>query len=112
MMPMLGDLLAAARNTTGAFAGWLEASDPALMARVKQASERAGETPTAFVRAAVHDYTCFASDEEWTMLSSRLRDSADPGETCLLAMVRWRLAAADARDPTAHDEGSRHEHHP
>lgn len=112
MMPMLGDLLAAARKTTGAFPGWLEASDPALMARVKQASERARETPTAFVRAAVHDYTCYASDEEWTMLTSRLRDSADPGETCLLAMVHWRLAAGDARHPTAHEEVRRHEHHP
>lgn len=110
-MPMLGDLLAAARYTTGAFAKCLEASDPALMARVKQASERAGETPTAFVRAAVHDYTCFASDEEWTMLTSRLRNSLDPGETCLLAMVHWHLAAADARLPRDHDEGNRHEHH-
>ena len=111
-MPMLGDLLTTARNITGAFAGWLEASDPALMARVKQACESAGETPTEFVRAAVHDYTCFASDEEWMMLTSRLRDSADPGETCLLAMVHWRLAAADAHHPIAHDEGSRHEHRP
>lgn len=110
MMPMLGDLLAAARNTTGTFPGWLEASDPALMARVKQASEHASETPTAFVRAAVHDYTRHASDEEWTMLTSRLRDSADPGESCLLTMVRWHLAATDARHLTAHDEGGRHEH--
>ena len=112
MMPMLGDLLATARYATGAFAKCLEASDPALMARVKQASERAGETPTAVVRNAVHDYTCYASDEEWTMLTSRLRNSADPGETCLLAMVHWRLGAADAHHPTTHDEGNRHEHHP
>ncbi|HSM10811.1 MAG TPA: hypothetical protein VK827_04500 [Lysobacter sp.] len=109
---MLGDLLAGARNITGAFPGWLETSDPALMAQVAQASARAGETPTQYVRGAVHDYTCFASDEEWTMLTSRLRDSPDPGEACLLAMVHWRLAATDARRPTAHDEGSRHEHHP
>ena len=112
MMPMLGDMLASARTVTGAFPGWLEASDPALMARLEQASARAGETPTQYVRGAVHDYTRFASDAEWTTLTSRLRDSADPGETCLLAMVHWRLGAADAHHPTSHDEGIRHEHHP
>lgn len=109
---MLGDLLATARDTTGAFPRWLKFSDPELLARIEQAGERTGETPTAFVRAAVHDYARLASDEEWSTLTSRLRDSTDPGGTCLLAMVRWRLAEADARRPPDHDEANRHEHHP
>ena len=90
-MPMLGDLLAAARASAGAFQGWLEASDPGLAAQVDTAAAREGLTPAGFVRAAVADFSRFAAEEDWATLTSSIRDNADPGTVCLLAMVHWRL---------------------
>jgi hypothetical protein len=90
-MPMLGDLLAAARASAGAFQGWLDASDPELAAQVAIAAAREPVTPAGFVRAAVADFSRFASEEDWATLTSSIRDNADPGTVCLLAMVHWRL---------------------
>jgi hypothetical protein len=107
MMPMLGDLLAAARGSAGEFQAWLAAADPELAARVETAADQAGESPTGFVRGAVADFARFASEEDWATLTSRLRGSGDPGTACLLAMVQWRLAAGDAcaHSPMTVDEG-------
>lgn len=98
-MAMLGDILAAARASSGAFARWLEAEDPAVAARVDRAAAALGETPTGFVRAAVVDFSEAASEEDWADLTARLRDSHDPGTACLLAMTRWRLTEFDRRHP-------------
>jgi hypothetical protein len=96
-MPMLGDLLATARNSAGAFQAWLAASDPELAARVVDAAAREGNSPTAFVRAAVSDFSRFASEEDWATLTSRLQGgNDDPGTVCLAAMVEWRIEALDA----------------
>jgi hypothetical protein len=103
-MPMLGDLLAAARNSAGAFQAWLAASDPELAARVAKA---AGDSPATFVRTAVSDFNRFASEEDWATLTSWLRGgSDDPGMVCLVAMVEWRLEAlyAHARHHSELDE--------
>lgn len=94
-MAMLGDVLAAARHSSGAFQAWLQATQPNLMARIRQAADPANETPTAFVRAAIADFARFASEEDWATLTSRIRNSDDPGNACLLVMVQWRLDAAD-----------------
>ena len=111
-MPMLGDLLAAARNGAGGFQEWLKASDPELAAQVTLAAERIGVTPTGYVRAAIADFTRFAAEEDWATLTSSLRDNSDPGTICLLAMVHWRLNAAGC-DGHAHihqdAEGASHE---
>jgi hypothetical protein len=93
-MPMLGDLLAAARASAGGFQSWLEASDPALAAEVEGAAGKEGLTPAGFVRSAVSDFSRFAAEEDWATLVSSLRDSDDPGTICLLAMVHWRLTAS------------------
>ena len=90
-MAMLGDLLAAARDASGDFQAWLEASDPDLAAAVVGAASREGLTPAGFVRAAVADFSRFASEEDWATLTSSIRDSGDPGTVCLHAMVHWRL---------------------
>ena len=37
------------------------------------------------------DFNRFAPEEDWATLTSSLRDTDDPGTTCLLAMVHWRL---------------------
>ena len=93
-MPMLGDMLAAARNSSSGFQAWLGKSDPALAAEVAEAASRNALTPTGYVRAAVADFARFASEEDWATLTSSLRDSEDPGTICLLVMVHWRLTAS------------------
>ena len=106
-MPMLGDLLAAARNSAGAFQAWLAASDPELAARVAEAAAHEGDSPAAFVRAAVSDFSRFASEEDWATLTLGLRSGGDdPGTVCLVAMVEWRLEVlyAHARHHLEHDE--------
>ena len=103
-MPMMGDLLAAARDRTGGFLAWLRASDPALAGQVEAAAASSQMTPTGYVRAAVADFTRHAPEEDWATLTSSMRDSDDPGTICLLAMVHWRLTA---RACEAHS----HNHH-
>ncbi len=92
-MPMLGDMLAAARDASVGFLAWLRASEPALAAQVEAAAVATGMSPTGYVRAAVSDFSRFASEEDWATLTSSMRDSDDPGTICLLAMVHWRLNA-------------------
>lgn len=90
---MLGDLLAAARNGAGQFEEWLRAADPALAGELAGAAAREGLSPTSYGRAAVADFARLASEEDWATLISAIRDDPDPGSTCLLAMVHWRLTA-------------------
>lgn len=92
---MLGDILAAARNSSGRFQGWLTASDPELAAQVAERAAADGVGPASYVRAAVAGFASRASEEDWATLTSSMRDSDDPGTTCLLAMVHWRLSAPD-----------------
>ncbi len=90
-MPILGDMLAAARDSTGGFQAWMLRSDPDLARQVVAAAGQCELTPTGYVRAAVADFARFASEEDWATLTSSLRDTGDPGTVCLLAMVHWRL---------------------
>ena len=92
-MSTLGDILGAARRSAGNFQTWLTDSDPALAQRVAATAQQTGLSPTGYVRAAVADFSRFASEEDWATLVSTMRDSADPGTDCLLAMVDWRLTA-------------------
>ena len=97
-MPMLGDLLAAARASTGSFQAWLEGADPDLAAQVSAAAAREGLSPAGFVRAAVADFSRLASEEDWATLVSSMRDGEDPGTVCLIAMVHWRLTVRSCGD--------------
>jgi hypothetical protein len=92
-MPMLGDLLAAARDGAGNFQPWLKVADPELAATVEAAAGAAAITPTSYIRAAISDFARYASEEDWATLTSTLKRSEDPGTACLLAMVDWRLTA-------------------
>ncbi|WP_395623188.1 hypothetical protein [Sphingomonas daechungensis] len=92
-MPMLGDMLAAARDSSGHFQAWLERSDPELANEVQRVSETQGMTPTGYVRSAMSDFNRFASEEDWATLTSSLKTTDDPGTLCLLGMVHWRLTA-------------------
>lgn len=99
-MLTLGDLLGAARRSAGAFQAWIEAADPALAEEVRLAAARGGESPAAFARAAIADFTRFADEETWASLTSRLHRADDPGLACLGTMVRWRLSVGGCESHT------------
>jgi hypothetical protein len=90
-MVMLGDLLGAARDSAGAFEAWLTTTNPDLAAQVARAAAKEQVTFTSYVRQAVANFSRLANDEDWATLTSAMRDDADPGTTCLLGMVHWRL---------------------
>lgn len=92
-MPMLGDILAAARKSSSGFEVWLDRCDPELGEKVKRAAEQHGVSVTGYVRGAIADFNRVAPEEDWATLTSSLRDTDDPGTTCLIAMVHWRLTA-------------------
>ena len=111
-MPMLGDLLAAARASASGFQPWLEKADPVLAASVAAAAAGDGLSPAGFVRVAVADFSRLAAEEDWATLVSSMRDDEDPGTVCLLAMVHWRLTVRGCGDHSFHDrhhEGAGHE---
>lgn len=101
-MPMLGDLLAAARNGAGEFAAWLRLANPELAAGVDAAAAAEAMSPTGYVRAAIADFARFASEEDWAALTSTLKRSEDPGTACLVAMVDWRLTARACTQHSPH----------
>ena len=92
-MVMLGDILAQARRSTTGLRDWLQDADPPLMARIETEAARLGESPTAFVRAAIADFDRLATEEDWATLTSGLRNTWDPGRVFLAGMVKWRLAS-------------------
>jgi hypothetical protein len=94
-MPMLGDILASARHSAAGLEQWLSAHHPVLLEMIAAAAVREGTTVGGFARTAVADYAQYAGEEDWATLTSRLRDSGDPGSACLLAMLEWRLAITD-----------------
>lgn len=103
-MTTLGDILAAARNSSSGFQSWLQASDANLAARVTDAAAVHGFSPTGYVRSAISDFSRFASEEDWATVVSSIRDADDPGTTCLLAMVDWRLTARGCDAHNHHEQ--------
>jgi hypothetical protein len=100
-MATLGDMLGSARRSAAGFQKWAEAAAPELVDDVKEATAGSDECFTGFVRAAIADFGRFADAEDWAQLSRMVRNSDDPGLACLVAMVRWRLAALDGRGQAA-----------
>lgn len=92
---MLGDILAMARGSAAGMARWLEATNPEMHEHVSGVADRMGVTMAMFIRRAVADFARAASEDDWATLMSALRESSDPGRTCLHAMLHWRLAAPD-----------------
>jgi hypothetical protein len=103
-MPMLGDILSNARRSAVDVEQWLKASDHQLFRHLAEAAAAEGVSVHGFVRMAVADFGQFATEEDWTTLVARLRDSDVPGVTCLIAMLKWRRALADMTTETALSE--------
>jgi hypothetical protein len=96
----MGDIMAAARRSAAGVEGWLRKTDRGLATRLAGAAAAEGESVAAFVRIAVADFSRHASEDDWATLLSRLRDDPEPGTTCLVTMLRWRLDAAEAQPAT------------
>lgn len=101
-MAMLGDILAAARDSSSGFEAWLECGDPELGEKVRAAATAQGVSVTGFVRGAISDFNRLAPEEDWASLTSSLRDTDDPGTTCLLGMVHWRLTVRGCAEHSTH----------
>ena len=100
-MALLGDILGAARDASPGFQEWLERSDPVLADAVTRAAAAQGMSEIGYVRMAISDFNRFASEEDWATLTSSLKASDDPGTTCLVAMVHWRLTARGCSEHSA-----------
>src|SRR5690606_10198113 len=72
---MLGDILAAARNSSGRFLRWLAHCDPDLSDQVTDRAAKEGIGPASFVRVAVADFAAHAAEEDWATLTSSLREA-------------------------------------
>lgn len=95
-MAMLGEIISEARRPGARFESWIAAREPSLAGTLADEARDDRNTPAGFARAAVAHFARFAPEEDWTHLTSRLRDGDDPGMTCLSTMVAWRLARAAA----------------
>ena len=78
------------------------AAEKTEVARYSSAVDRAFALARRRIRQsgtfmAVADFSRLASEEDWASLVSALRDSADPGRLCLMAMVDWRLTATNCQ---------------
>jgi hypothetical protein len=101
-MAILGDILAAARHSSGRLEQWLREADPELAKETASAASAHGLPVSGYARMAIADFSRLANEEDWATLMSSLRESADPGSTCLAAMVHWRLTASACK---AHSPG-------
>jgi peptidyl-prolyl cis-trans isomerase C len=72
---------------------WLEATDPEISMRLRDAAVETGVTPAAYVRAVVADFVNRATDEHWTRLISAARDGADPAQAALALIMKANLEA-------------------
>lgn len=96
---MLGEMLAAARDSGADLEDWLGRSDPALREELAAAAEREGVSPAGYVRQAVADFSARASGDDWASLTSRMHDAPNPGRACLVVMLRWRLRQSAGAQP-------------
>lgn len=106
-MKTLGDMLGQAKRSAAGFQAWIEAADPDLAGEVRTATGRSGDSVASFARAAMADFNRLADEEDWAALTRIVRDDPDPGAACLVAMVRWRLAAKSCDAHSAHGHEDR-----
>ena len=89
---MLGEVLAAARNSGDGIKDWLAPAEPEIWDALGKAAEAEGMDHAAFARMAVADFSNNAPEDDWATMMGRIRDAQDPGQACLLSMITWRLS--------------------
>lgn len=99
---MLGDVLAAARNSGAGLEDWLAPVEPEIWAALGEAAEAEGVDHATYARMAVADFSNQAPEEDWATLMGRIRDAQDPGQVCLLSMIAWRLRHASGECGHSH----------
>lgn len=83
---MLADGASAAR-----LEAWLEASDPPLAGRVREAAEAENLDVATFVRRAARHFVDHADDEGWTQLISASQGATDPAVAAMASILKTRL---------------------
>jgi peptidyl-prolyl cis-trans isomerase C len=76
---------------------WLDATDPDLAGRVRQAALAAKLDVVTFARRAVADFVGSADDQGWTQLISTAQGAADPAIAAMASMLKTRLTPAPRR---------------
>jgi peptidyl-prolyl cis-trans isomerase C len=91
--PSLGQLLADGASAER-LEGWLDAADPDLAARVREAARDGGVGVADLVRTSVAEFVNTADDEGWTQLISAAQGADDPAIAAMASILRTRLAPA------------------
>ncbi|HEX5377737.1 MAG TPA: peptidylprolyl isomerase [Phenylobacterium sp.] len=86
----LGELLADDASAE-ALEAWLDATDPALAGRVRDAARADDVEVAAFVRRAVAHFVDNADDESWTQLISASQGATDPALAAMTSLLKSKL---------------------
>jgi hypothetical protein len=99
---MLGEVIARLEDEAIAAETLLSLDDLPLVARIGEASARAGLPPGAYAAAAVRSFVAGASDEDWLSLIGLMARDRDPSAAFLRRALAQGLAgAASPSAPTA-----------
>lgn len=107
---MLGEVLTAARNSGEGMEDWLAPAEPEIWAALGEAAEAEGMDHAGYARMAVADFSNRAPEEDWGTMMTRMRNSEDPGQACLLSMITWRLRHSTGNCAHDHSHGHKHSH--
>jgi peptidyl-prolyl cis-trans isomerase C len=87
----LGEMLADG-SSAETLETWLDATDPALAGRLRDAARAETVEVSAFVRRAVAHFVDNADDESWTQLISATQGAVDPALAAMTALLKAKLA--------------------
>ncbi|MEJ6477669.1 MAG: hypothetical protein QNL92_03190 [Octadecabacter sp.] len=88
---MLGEILSAARDSGAGIEDWLAPAEPEIWSALGKAAGAEGIDHATYARLAVADFSNSAPEEDWATMMSRMRNANDPGQSCLLSMITWRM---------------------
>ncbi len=89
---MLGDLLAAARNSEAVLERWLGAREDDVLEQCLASAEEDRQSLNRWLAGSVSWFERHASSDDWASLTSRMMASDAPGQNCLMAIIEQRLA--------------------
>ncbi|MHA6334048.1 hypothetical protein ACXYL9_10235 [Qipengyuania sp. CAU 1752] len=98
---MLGDLLAAARDSAAVLERWLGARDDDILDQCLASAQEEGQSLNRWLAGSVAWFERYASSDDWASLTSRMMGSDAPGQDCLMAIIEQRLAHRTCRTSQA-----------
>jgi hypothetical protein len=99
---LLGDVLARFDDEAVAAEAILALGDLALIAKLRNRAEAAGQSLGDYAASTVRCYAASAPDEEWITLMGALGRAEDPGAVCMKRAFAYMLA----QDATAEGQCS------